>query len=198
VEVPLAPIAAALGATAEKSLAAVEENDSIASYMKDLMERQRVKQLYGSGGGAAPVDLHRSVAPIPTTRTTGTVVAVELPKAAVDPGEPPKPISETPVHPQDKDAVRSDLSSLREVANQAARSAVLTHAKRKLRNHSLIKIGSTAAAFLTATFVFSGSIPATSMIGWAAVAIGGIMLVDLVHWTYFAHKKVRRPAKDRD
>ena len=76
---------------------------------------------------------------------------------------PEKPVSISPIHPQDKDAVRNDLASLRTVANQAARSAVLRHTKRKLRTHSMIKVGCAAASFMTAGMVFSTHVAATTV-----------------------------------
>lgn len=192
--VELTPEPIAVSAVEPESAA---EDNSIDSYMRDLLERQRVRQLYGSS--APPIAKHES----PRVATSSVVAkTTESTLAALDKqiqeSIPEKPVSTEPVHPQDKEAVRNDLASLRSIANQVARSAVRRHTKKKLRNHSLIKISCAAASFLIAGIVMSSSIAATTVLGWAAAGIGGIMLVDLAHWTYVTRKSTSRVKKDED
>jgi len=175
---------------------AAEEPDSVASYMRDLLERQRVRQMYGSSPSFAPKDMPKPAAAPPIPRPAPT--AAPAAQSAEVSAEPPKPVSNSPIHPQNKEAVRSDLDSLRQVANQAARSAVMKHAKRKLRSHSLIKISCAAASFLVAGVVLSSSIPANALFGWVAFGIGTIMLVDLAHWTYVTHKRTAPPSREQN
>ena len=130
---------------------------------------------------------------------------VEQPAAAPAESPPPeKPITDPPQprHQQNKEAARADLNSLREVANLSARSAIATHTGKQLRGKALIKCILSAVAFGVGAVLLTGNIWGSrsyTAYGFAALAIGGIMGLDLLLATLgFVRTKTSLNESDAD
>lgn len=108
---------------------AVPEDDSIAAYMEQLLARSKSKIRVpddlmdgGSGSGSRP----------------GITVPSQLAGEAATPVAGGSSPSLKAIAPEDKEAIRANLDSFRELANISARSAVAKHKSEKLQ--TIVKI----------------------------------------------------------
>lgn len=142
-----------------------EEN--IRAYMEKLLARSKPKL-------EVPADLY---ADEPTADSRSKLVISEVPDRA-SPPPPPKPIA-----PEDKEAIRANLDSFRELANISARSAVAKHQSSKLQTDMQVKfivlgiaMGLTFLLWLAGWFS-----PGSYFMYTAAAAITAmVMLADVV------------------
>ncbi|MCH7990073.1 MAG: hypothetical protein IID46_13105 [Planctomycetes bacterium] len=103
-----------------------------------------------------------------------------------DPDNPPDAY-----HPQDTDALRFDLTTLRGVANLSARSAIAQHTTKKLRSKILVKtllsmIGfSIAAVLLSSELLLNDSY---KVFGIAAAAIAAVSVLEVIRSSFLVHE----------
>jgi hypothetical protein len=167
-----------------------ENSDSVAAYMEQLLSRTRRSNSPASptSPGQRPDHPAFSAAMRPRApeqpredRAAVQADAGDAEAAAVPPAQPPRPR-----RPHDKDALRANLDSMREVANLSARSALERHAFKRVRGMLFTKSLLAAAAFVISAVIFSGSffgIGLTMVCGWGAAAIGVVVLVDMFRST---------------
>lgn len=155
--------------------------DSISSYMERLLARSRrdasaASEKPESASAGNHGSAHRSSAPAaPIAYRQEPVPAPVSAGAASEPQASP----ELPPSPRPRHNVlemRADISSLREVANFSARSAVAKHTWKKERRTMQVQLVLTAASLGYAGVLFGGALPgAPTSYGWAATCIGGLM-----------------------
>ncbi len=188
------------GPATDTGEAEAAEDDSIAAYMERLLARNR----QGAGSGTE----FQSVAtpspqPSPQPRPQPTPLVSQAPPGGqqptaqfseIDASETAAPLTEPPQprHQQDKEAARANLNSLREVANMSARTAIATHTGKQLRGKVLLKCLLAGSSFVVSAALLSGSqwgFPGYTLHGWGALAVGGIMAVELARSTIKMRRK---------
>jgi hypothetical protein len=96
-----------------------------------------------------------------------------------------------PRHQQDRDAVRADLATMREVANRSARSAIATSTWKRLRGKLFVKSVLVVVSLTISAVLVTGKLWGTvsyTGFGWAFLAIGGITAVELINSTLILHR----------
>lgn len=163
VDTPLAATAEATTQSASSEPAPAEEaHDSVDAYMARLLARSRGD----SDESAAPT------AAAPTTSATpaaSSTVASE-PAAAPAALQPPdrSHLMAAPKHKQDKQAVRENLQSFREVAHLSARSALAKHSLEQLRNATIAKGILLTVSSLAALWFFAEPLAGKPLQLWKA------------------------------
>jgi cell division initiation protein len=141
-----------------------EEENSIASYMEQLLERSRTKSP-GSSSPAAPVSQTYGQQPAKSDQPVCAQLSMEEKLAT---------LSQAPTHTQDRDAVRDAMNSFREVSNYSARMAIARHSMKHQRTDLLFKGILTGVCVLTTLIIFGESIWGSNTLGvikWAALAV---------------------------
>ncbi len=160
----------------------IEDPDSISAYMKALFERTSGKQDYCEldlssrpvKEKSVPVKVDEPAQQMPVTAET---VAEQAEEETV-PAKPQGPIARV-----DKESVAQEIASLRDVANQTARSALCTYTWKKLRmkvlmNGILVVSGGVASAvLLTAPLWGSQSYAGYGVITLFLSAISAVELI---------------------
>lgn len=180
-----------------------EDETSIAAYMEDMMKRAR--QRSGTHAEPGPPNETRKTASSASTTVPlpAQPGAAEVPSIGNDfPDDDPYTVAparfdDRPRHKQDKEAVRANLQSLREVANTSARSAVSKYFWKKLRGMIVIKGMLTVAAFSTAAVLLTSELWGTGSYqtqGWAALAAGFVAAGELARSSFLLHRLMRLKA----
>jgi chromosome segregation ATPase len=146
--------------------------ESIAAYMQQLLARSKAKL-------EVPDDLLAEAAISDSRSRLSVPMATEL-------SPPPPPPPSKTIAPEDKEAIRANLDSFRELANISARSAVAKHQSTKLQTVVQIKfIVLGIALSLTVLLWIAGWFSAGSYLPYTtAAAIASIvMLADVVRTT---------------
>lgn len=123
-----------------------DDPNSIDAYMQQLLARNRQM----TGAPATPEPVSR---PEPAKETSSNTEA-ESPKNE-DKKDGQNWLTEGPKHRQDREAVRASLTTLREVANQSARSAVAHAGRTQLRREILTL---TAASLICLVFAIAAAL----------------------------------------
>jgi chromosome segregation ATPase len=103
-----------------------------------------------------------------------------------DPDNPPAPF-----HPQDADALRFDLTTLRDVANHSARSAIAQHTSEQMRGKILVKTLLSVIGFSIAAVTLSSELwlnVSYKAFGIAAAAIAAISVLEVIRSTLLVHE----------
>ncbi len=180
-----APVAPVSAPARTEEPAASDGDDPIKAYMAQLLARNRQQS-----GKTDPVAVQAppfgrtpsATAAAATSVTSDASVddasvegASEAPRATVN---DLSWLSESPKHKQDKESVRAHMKTLREVANQSARTAVVRSNKRQLKMQVLTK---TVAAVMSLIFGATSLILELPVIyGYSVIALGLIFAIDLL------------------
>ncbi len=154
-----------------------EAADPIASYMKDLIARNRAR--HGMPENAAdyvvqPVD-HQPSEPETTEATHDADQTASLGPVESQDNEPTTNwLTQQPKHQVDKEQLRAEVQTLREVANQTARSAVSKATRKQLKVQVAVKAA--------ASVIMLGSGAAATVLGVSKVFAFGVMAIGV----YFA------------
>jgi len=147
--------------------------ESIAAYMQQLLARSKPKL-------EVPDDLLQEAA-ASDSRTRLSAPAAHDSVSVAPPPTPPKTIA-----PEDKEAIRANLDSFRELANISARSAVAKHQSTKLQTVVQIKfivlgiaMGLTVLLWVAGWFTSGSYLPYTTAAAIASI----VMLADVVRTT---------------
>ncbi len=180
-----APVAPVSEPARTEEPAASGDDDPIKAYMAQLLARNRQQS-----GKTDPVAVQAPPFGRTPSATAAAATSVKsdasVDDASVDgASETPKTsvndlswLSESPKHKQDKDSVRAHMKTLREVANQSARTAVVRSNKRQLKMQVLTK---TAAAVMSLIFGATSLILELPVIyGYSVICLGLIFAVDLL------------------
>jgi hypothetical protein len=151
-----------------------DDRDSIAAYMERLLARNRPNKNRGGESEFRPV-----VAQVPTSAPIIVTPDSTLDESgSSDPAQPVAEVSREPRQPrhqQDKDAVRANLNSLREVANLSARTAIARHSGKQLKDKLLVKLLLTTACFVVGLVLLTSKWwghGAYATYGWGALGLG--------------------------
>ena len=166
----------------ELQLEDAQNPDSVAAYMEQLLARNRKPS-------SGPVE---SYAPRPVERPRQPSVIADLAAAqsdeqpageTVEPAPAPAP---RPRRPHDKDALRANLDTMREVANLSARKALESHARKRVKGMVVAKTLLAVSAFAVAAAIFGAPLlgfRVNAIYGWIVVAIGAFVLADMFRAT---------------
>jgi hypothetical protein len=162
-----------------------EHRDSVAQYMEQLLARTRK-------GGVVPAEPWQppkrdSKPSVSSTASHAAKAAAAEPTPAPvveEPAKPLVPLEELgPSHRQDRDAVRANLASMREVANLSARTAIAKHTWRKNRSMLAVKLTLSIASFAFAFIIGVAGVFGTTSYRWHAFGsflVGCVMTAELV------------------
>jgi len=100
------------------------------------------------------------------------------------------PVPTQPCHAQDKDAVRANVDSLREVAKSSARSAIDTYGRKKQRRIFIVQSALAGVSGVLGIGFVAASQQGTplSVVGWASVGLSVIMMMGVTR-AFVAMKK---------
>ena len=155
--------ASAGSASAEGAVtaAATDDEDSVEDYMAQLLSRAR-------GGATVSPKEAKSLA-VSATRASaasadpaGEFAAAVKAEVPFDPADRSH-LTAGPKHKQDRQAVRDDLQSFRQVAHQSARSALARHTTKHLLSTLIAKTFLLGVSTVAAVFYFGGP-----LVGWPA------------------------------
>jgi len=202
----LAGVAAPDEEMSEYHLDDAQNPDSVADYMRGLLDRSRNRgsqsfnppQLSSRQETSADKPWRSDRREDPSATATAEVILEEddpLADSWTDDVNTPvehqgeteraerAPAVSSPRKPVDKEAVRSDMDSLREIANLTARTAITRHARKKQKKRLLVAGTIAAVSYATAAVLLTGelwgaaSYPAQ---GWAATGVGSLMMIEIV------------------
>lgn len=164
-----------------------DEDDSVAAYMQRLLQRTRK-------GGDAGVDSRyvaesKSKTPPSTANTSDERLAGHESNLAEAGDVAHSELATKP--PQDKDAIRAGMASMRELANQTARSAIARHSAKKLRGMLAAKVVLTALSLGMAGVLLTAPLWAGTSyltIGLGTLVIGLLIAGDLGRTIYGIRK----------
>lgn len=159
VEAPSAPKPVMEKPVSQPAETEVQHDESIEDYMKALMQRV-------SGGGDSPAkEASASSKPDSSASTnkvaSSTEPSVGTPTGTAEPADPqdqpkPKQAPAKPTWPKSRQrAPISDLSALRELANESARTAITSHARSRRKTATVMRGLSSLAVFLLAGIVLA-------------------------------------------
>lgn len=149
----------------------VDDPNSIDAYMQQLLARNRQQV-----GGAAMPELVPS-RPEPEKETSSAPARTSAKSDDDQSDDQTTWLTEGPRHRQDRDAVRASLTTLREVANQSARSAVAQAGRSQLRREILTL---TAASLICLVFaVVAGLLKVNPLLPLGAVGVSLFFAVKL-------------------
>ena len=175
-----------------------EDSDSIAEYMKKLLERSR-------GGKSENTNSQESASPQPSASPSKPIQH----DTSLVPGSPEEPpavpanlsmeekleaFNKAPTHTQDKDAVRDAINSFRDVANYSARMAIARHSKKHQRTDFMFKGVLTGVCVLTTIIIFAESIWGVNRLGvmkWAALAVSIASIAQFLRACHDSNKLFR-------
>jgi hypothetical protein len=161
VDSPSASTAEATAQSASSEAAPAEEgHDSVDAFMARLLARSR---------GDSEGSVASTPAPSPSA-SPSTPAASNQPAAASAELLPPdrSHLMAAPKHKQDKQAVRENLQSFREVAHLSARSALAKHSLEQLRNATIAKGVLLAVSSLAALWFFAEPLAGKPLQLWKA------------------------------
>jgi len=177
------------------------EDSSIASYMESLLARNRGTSNSSGVSEFRPVQPPKPEASQPEQREQQDQQQDQRESAETGAAEPAVDLEPPqPKYQQNKEAVRANLNSLREVANLSARSAIATHTGKQLRGKVLVKVILATASFGVAGALLTSrlwSSTSYTFYGSVALGIGCVMAVDLVASTV-SHRRKNGSRKDSD
>lgn len=190
VEEPAAAESVSNAAVATTDDAENAPEDSVAAYMKDLLARNRARH----GQQGQPEDYvvmpfsdsstsSDSAAPGENTEPASAEETVDV-HDATDPNwqegdgeETQSWLSQGPKHQLDKDRVRAETQTLREVANATARSAVSKASRRQLKVQVAVK--SIASIAMLGCGVAASVLGVSAMFTFLALGVGAFFAFDL-------------------
>jgi hypothetical protein len=167
-------------APAAPSAAEDSHADSVSAYMERLLARSRTAAANSAPPAAEPVRRRRSSTESPDDEeTSGKPDSAPPPPPPVleMPSAPPKTIA-----PEEREALRANIDSFRELANASARSAVAKHESKKLRTMVQIKVVLTIVAAALTVVLFTANSLGRVSYGWYVLASGlaaVVMIFDL-------------------
>lgn len=153
----------AAGADAEASDGATNE-PSIQEYMQQLLARTRGQDATSSVG----VDE-------PDKEVAESAVMESVPMDDEDADR--SWLTEGPRHKQDRRQVEADTQKFRELANESARSAVVTSTRKQLRAAVIVKTIASCLALLIGAVALLLSLP--KVFGFGILGIGAVFTIDL-------------------
>ncbi len=163
-----------------------EDPDSVANYMEQLLDRTRRSK-------AVSGDLPTSDNPKTSESAEETVPDPHQDQPTI--GQKSDSISlespSQPRHLQDKQVVRSEMNSLREMANLSTRTAIADHASKRLRGTIFVKSALAVISFSVAAVLLTGEVWGTvsyETTGWAAMVLEAIMAIELARSTLLIHR----------
>jgi len=163
---------------------AEKEPDSIASYMEQLLERTRQGSSSSNSSSPKPKAEKPQAAPsaVPAWKQPGATANVEnVPEETPEePAEPRKKARK--LNDEEREAIRANLDSFRELANHSARSAVETSQRRVLRQRLKLLSGASACTWI-ATLILAAWAISQGTFNFAAAILVGIIAVGLTIWT---------------
>lgn len=169
---------------------------SVAAYMEQLLARVR-RSPYGTNVPAPPP----AAGPVEALEDSVETAQPEHPHLAVSEPRPERtavpPWASKPRSHVDRDSVRADLASLRQVANLSARSAIAAYTWKRLRGTILLKSLLMFVSFILAGVLLSDRFWGVTFAatGWAAAAVGGVMAVTLARTLLLLYDVI--PARER-
>ncbi len=149
----------------ETSAGGNEEDDSVESYMARLLSRAR------GGAVVSPKEVKTLATSVASSTASSAAASGQLPDGedvAFDPADRSH-LKAEPKHKQDRQAVRDDLQSFRQLAHQSARSALARHTTKTLLGTLIAKsmLFSVSAA---ATVFYLGA----PLVGWPSEIWNGL------------------------
>lgn len=152
--------------------------DSISAYMEALLKRTRQKKPAAT-----------TPAPKTPARQTSAVEPASSHAAATAAGAPAATAASPRPRPQfDKEALRINIDSLREVANLNTRSALSQYARRKCRRRLHLAGGLGMASLVAAGLLLTDHAPLPIPVpgaGWLALGVGSLLLAEFVRlWRF--------------
>ena len=149
----------------ETSAGGIEEDDSVETYMAHLLSRAR------GGAVVSPKEVKALATSVASSTASSAAALGQLPDGehvAFDPADRSH-LKAEPKHKQDRQAVRDDLQSFRQLAHQSARSALARHTTKTLLGALIAKsmLFSVSAA---ATVFYLGA----PLVGWPSEIWNGL------------------------
>lgn len=183
--------------TGDYYLEDAEDVESISAYMERLLARTRredsgqaLRHGYNSARRSSGRSGQRSSIRANRTRPS-SLTSPETAKVA-DASSTELASSGVTRRSLDKEAVRADLDSLRELANLSARSAIAKYTWRRVRAMLVVKALLTVVAFALAAVLLTGglwNIISYETLGWSAIAIGTIAALELLRSAAAIHRQ---------
>ncbi len=173
----------------------IEDADSVAAYMERLFARTNGKQEYQS-----PKPVEKSVAKpaaapkslsLETENSSMEDSYVNILPEKMDPAAPPK----QPIAKIDREAVMREIASLREVANQTARTALITHKWKHLRLKFMLNTSLTAISALGTLVLLAAPFWHGDQFLMYAASMGGLAMVSgySLLQNYVTLKRMKNP-----
>jgi hypothetical protein len=156
------------GATSAPQPAADDGHaDSVSAYMERLLARSRTAAASSAPPAAEPVRRRRTSTESSDNEETAPppAAAPAAPPPLEMPCAPPKSIA-----PEEREALRANIDSFRELANASARSAVAKHESKKLRTMVQIKVVLTIVAAALTVVLFTANSLGRVSYAWYVLA----------------------------
>ncbi|WP_296461252.1 FHA domain-containing protein [Rubinisphaera sp.] len=175
----------------------IEDADSVAAYMERLFARTNGKQTYES-----PKTIDKpAVKPAPAPKSIeneSEIPSIEEATINIYPDNIVTPQkSKAPIAKVDRDAVMREIASLRDVANQTARSALITHKWKHLRLKVYLNSTLTGIAALGTVVLLAGPLWHGDQFLMYAAAMGTLTMVSAYSLlqNYVTFKRMKAPAE---
>lgn len=176
-----------------------EDPGSVAAYMESLLARARdASGAEGDPHDSPPVnpDDEESCRAQPSAVLSVAAAADDPDRSPAEPGPAVERLPSGCRNRPDKETVRAELDSLRDVANQTAQSAIARYASRKLWRRIVVDAVLSAVALGLCLLFWSGGQPGRlgdmAVLGWPAAAVAALAVGELL-WTVLVMVRIRRP-----